>query len=43
MLLTLVLYHWVFLQGAREGRPIIGSLVMLVVKDDFDQRVRMLR
>jgi len=43
MLLTLGLYHWVFLKGAREGWPIIGSLVKLVVKDDFDQRDRMLR
>jgi len=43
MLFTLGLYHWVFLKGAREGWPIIGSLVKMVVKDDFDQRDRMLR
>ena len=26
------LYHWVFLKGAREGWPVIGSLVKLVVQ-----------
>jgi hypothetical protein len=29
------LYHWVFLKGAREGWPVIGALVRLVVKDEF--------
>ncbi len=29
-----------FLKGAREGWPIIGSLVRLVVKDEFAQRDR---
>ena len=43
MLLALGLYHWVFLKGAREGWPIIGSLVKLVVKDEFEQRDRYLR
>lgn len=43
MLLTLGLYHWVFLKGAREGWPIIGSMVKLVAKDDFEQRDRFLR
>ena len=43
MLSALVLYHWVFLKGAREGWPIIGSLVKLVVKDEFAQRDRYLR
>lgn len=43
MLLALGLYHWVFLKGAREGWPIIGSLVKLVVKDEFEQRDRFLR
>ena len=44
--LTLVaagMYHWVFLKGAREGWPVIGSLVKLVVKDEFEQRDRFLR
>lgn len=43
MLIALGLYHWVFLKGAREGWPIVGSLVKLVVKDEFDQRDRYLR
>lgn len=37
------LYHWVFLKGAREGWPIIGTLVKLVVKDEFEQRDRFMR
>jgi len=43
MLSSLGLYHWVFLKGAREGWPIIGSLVKLVAKDEFEQRDRFLR
>lgn len=37
------LYHWVFLKGAREGWPVIGSLVRLVVRDEVAQRDRFLR
>jgi len=37
------LYHWVFLKGAREGWPVIGTLVRLVVKDEFEQRDRFMR
>ena len=43
MLVAAGMYHWVFLKGAREGWPIIGSLVKLVVKDEFEQRDRFLR
>jgi hypothetical protein len=43
MLLAAGLYHWVFLKGAREGWPVIGSLVRLVVKDEFEQRERYVR
>lgn len=43
MLVAVGLYHLVFLKGAREGWPIIGSLVRLVVKDEFEQRDRFLR
>jgi murein DD-endopeptidase MepM/ murein hydrolase activator NlpD len=43
MLVSAGLYHWVFLKGAREGWPIIGSLVRLVVKDEFAQRDRYMR
>lgn len=43
MLVSLGMYHWVFLKGAREGWPVIGSLVRLVVKDEFAQRDRFMR
>jgi murein DD-endopeptidase MepM/ murein hydrolase activator NlpD len=43
MLLAAGLYHWVFLKGAREGWPVIGALVKLVVKDEFEQRDRFMR
>ena len=43
MLVAAGLYHWVFLKGAREGWPIVGSLVRLVVKDEFEQRDRFMR
>ena len=43
MLVAAGLYHWVFLKGAREGWPIIGSMVKLVVKDEFEQRDRFMR
>ena len=43
MLVAAGLYHWVFLKGAREGWPVVGSLVKLVVKDDVAQRDRYMR
>jgi hypothetical protein len=43
MITAATLYHWVFLKGAREGWPIVGSLVRLVVKDEFEQRDRFMR
>jgi murein DD-endopeptidase MepM/ murein hydrolase activator NlpD len=43
LLLSLGLYHWVFLKGARENWPVIGAVVKLVVKDEFEQRDRYLR
>ncbi|MFM7331860.1 MAG: M23 family metallopeptidase [Brachymonas sp.] len=43
MLTSLGLYHWVFLKGAREGWPLIGTLVKLVVKDESEQRERFMR
>ncbi len=43
MLVAAGLYHWVFLKGAREGWPVVGSLVRLVVKDEFEQRDRFMR
>jgi murein DD-endopeptidase MepM/ murein hydrolase activator NlpD len=43
MVVAAGLYHWVFLKGAREGWPVIGTLVKLVVKDEFEQRDRFMR
>ncbi len=43
MLAALGLYHWVFLKGAREGWPVVGAPVKLVVKDESAQRERYLR
>lgn len=45
MLLLLAggLYHWVFLKGAQEGWPVVGSLLRLVVRDEFAQRDRYVR
>ena len=43
MAVAATLYHWVFLKGAREGWPIVGALVKLVVKDEFEQRDRFMR
>ena len=36
MLMAAGMYHWVFLKGAREGWPVVGSLVRLVVRDVDD-------
>jgi len=43
MLVAAGLYHWVFLKGAREGWPVVGALVRLVVKDESAQRERFMR
>ena len=43
MLVAAGLYHWVFLKGAREGWPVVSTLVKLVVKDEFEQRDRFMR
>lgn len=43
MLVAAGLYHWVFLKGAREGWPIVSTLVKLVVKDESAQRERFMR
>jgi murein DD-endopeptidase MepM/ murein hydrolase activator NlpD len=37
------IYHWILLKGARDGWPVISSVMRLVVKDEFDQRDRFLR
>jgi len=43
MLAAAGLYHWVFLKGVREGWPVVGTLMRLVVKDEFAQRDRFMR
>jgi murein DD-endopeptidase MepM/ murein hydrolase activator NlpD len=43
MLTAAVLYHWVFLKGARERWPVVGTLVRFVVQDEFEQRDRFMR
>ncbi len=43
MLSAAGMYHWVFLKGAREGWPVVGTLVKLVVKDESEQRDRFMR
>jgi hypothetical protein len=43
MLVAAGLYHLVFLKGARDRWPVIGTLVRFVVKDEFEQRDRFMR
>jgi murein DD-endopeptidase MepM/ murein hydrolase activator NlpD len=43
MLCAAGLYHWVFLKGAREGWPVIGALVKVVIKDEVEQRDKFMR
>jgi len=43
MLLSVGVYHWVVLKGAREGWPIIGSLFQILTKENVAQRDRFLR
>jgi murein DD-endopeptidase MepM/ murein hydrolase activator NlpD len=43
MLAAALLYHWVFLKGARERWPVVGSVVRFVVQDEFEQRDRFMR
>jgi murein DD-endopeptidase MepM/ murein hydrolase activator NlpD len=43
MLVSAAMYHWVFLKGAREGWPVISTVVRLVVRDEVAQRDRFMR
>ncbi|MCZ2407994.1 MAG: M23 family metallopeptidase [Burkholderiales bacterium] len=43
MCMAALLYHLVFLKGAREGWPVIGAVLRLVVQDEFAQRDRFVR
>jgi murein DD-endopeptidase MepM/ murein hydrolase activator NlpD len=40
MVLAAFMYHWIFLKGAQEGWPLIGTAVRWIVRDEFDQRER---
>ncbi len=43
MLASGAIYHFIFLQAAREGWPVVSQIVRLVVRDEFAQRDRYLR
>jgi len=43
MVLSAGFYHWVFLKGAREGWPVVSTLVRVVVRDEEAQRERFIR
>jgi murein DD-endopeptidase MepM/ murein hydrolase activator NlpD len=43
MLVAAGLYHLVFLKGARDGWPVVHSLLQLTVRGEFEQRDRFMR
>ncbi|KAF4531220.1 hypothetical protein B566_EDAN019272 [Ephemera danica] len=43
LLLSGTVYHFVFLQAAREGWPVVSQIVKLVVRDEIAQRDRFMR
>ncbi|MFY9510469.1 MAG: M23 family metallopeptidase [Rubrivivax sp.] len=43
MLASGAIYHFIFLKAAREGWPVVSSLVRLVVRDEIAQRDRFMR
>jgi murein DD-endopeptidase MepM/ murein hydrolase activator NlpD len=43
MLVSGLVYHFVFLKAAREGWPVVSSVLRLVVRDEFAQRDRFVR
>lgn len=43
MLTSGTIYHFVFLKAAREGWPVVSSLVRLIVRDEIQQRDRFMR
>jgi murein DD-endopeptidase MepM/ murein hydrolase activator NlpD len=43
MLLSVAIYHFVFLKAARDGWPVVSQIVSLVVRDETTQRDRFLR
>ncbi|MFN0184474.1 MAG: M23 family metallopeptidase [Aquabacterium sp.] len=43
VMLSGTVYHMVFLKAAREGWPLVSQLVKLVVRDEIEQRDRVMR
>jgi murein DD-endopeptidase MepM/ murein hydrolase activator NlpD len=43
MLCSGLIYHFVFLTAAREGWPVVSSVLRLIVRDEFAQRDRFVR
>jgi murein DD-endopeptidase MepM/ murein hydrolase activator NlpD len=43
MLLSGIVYHFVFLKAARDGWPVVSTLVRFVVQDEIAQRERVMR
>jgi murein DD-endopeptidase MepM/ murein hydrolase activator NlpD len=43
LMLSGTVYHFVFLQAAREGWPVVSQIVKLVVRDEIAQRDRFMR
>jgi hypothetical protein len=43
MLVAAGMYHLVFLKGARDGWPVVNSLLALTVRGEFEQRDRFMR
>ena len=43
LLLSGLVYHFVFLKAAREGWPVVSTIVRLVVSDEIAQRERYMR
>lgn len=43
LLTSLGLYHWVFLEGARQGWPVVGPMVRLLIKDEMASQDAIMR
>lgn len=43
MLVSISMYHWIFIKGARNDWPVVGGLVKFAVKDETAQRDRFMR
>lgn len=43
VLTSLGLYHWVFLEGARQGWPVVGPMVKLLLKTELETQDAVMR